>query len=258
MLRKSTAGAALVLALALCAVVTASASAAGPTAYVCAPVTNGPYSDSHCKTKGTPGIADTLKISATSEATATPVEAQSEGPYTLKSTNAGVEFEISCTTIASTNGKVWNVVGEPMKAEGRLSLTYTGCTVVKPAGKSCVVRSKEGSVETANGTIKTLPLKSTSTMPSEKINKTEFSPVTPESFVNIVVASCTTTALNGEKIVKGQATAESNEETDASLLTFSSTSGSSLTFATQPATYTGKNRIKMSGTEETIALETKP
>jgi hypothetical protein len=109
-----------------------------------------------------------------------------------------------------------------------IEIKYTGCTVTKPANKSCVVK---------NGAITTNILKSTTSLTTTPAG-VKFEPSTGTEFVAITIEKCTTAALNGTFPVKGTEIAVP----EGALLKTSGSTG--LTFAGNAAKLTGTNTVK--------------
>jgi hypothetical protein len=234
---KTALGLGLLSALCLCAFGASSASAV--TLHECTKLFTGTevkYSDAGCTTENVAGEYETAPISSVAYQD---VKATHTSSFTLSATIAGVKFTITCSGLESVEGKAKNgAEGAEMYAVGEGKTKFTGCGVTAPVGKGCSVPS---TIETVNLTSKT-----TATM------GTKFTPKSGEAFVTIPVTKCTTEALNGNKIVKGTATSETKTQKTQ---TFTTTSGSSLTFGGQAATFTGD--CHMTTTDGTpLALET--
>jgi len=229
----------LLSALCLCAfgASTASAVPTGVTLHECTNLFEGtggnPYTSATCETVG-PGGYGTAPISGTQSVVAT-----GTSNFVLSATVAGVKFTITCTGLESVGATATNgTSGEEMFASGEGKTKFTGCTVTAPVGKGCVV---PGTIETVNLSSKT-----------NAAMGTKYTPKSGEEFVTIPVTKCTTEALNGNKIVKGSATSETKTVTTQA---FTTTSGSSLTFGGQAATFTGDYHFSTTnGTR--LALET--
>jgi hypothetical protein len=155
--RKSVIGMALICALALSIAAVSSASAAPGRAFECVKG-KGTLRGEHCLTEGTAaaefghveikaGVA--TAITATNAKSASSTTASS--PAVLSGTLAGIETEINCTTVSGT-GELTNAAAS---VSGNGVITYTGCTVVKPA-RECKV--KEGKVVTKKLTATTVGL----------------------------------------------------------------------------------------------------
>jgi hypothetical protein len=234
---KSALGLGLLSALCLCAFGASSASAM--TAHEClqSAGTGGiSYTSSACTTAGAGGwqkvpIAGTQSVKFTGTSS-----------FTLSATVAGVKFTITCSGQESVGATLANSeVGGEMIVSGEGKTKFTGCSVTAPVGKGCVVP----------GTIETVNLAST-TAGGGALMGAKFTPKAGEEFVTIPVTKCTTEALNGNKVVKGSAKSETKTPTTQA---FTTTSGSSLTFGGQAATFTGE--IHASTTDGTpLLLET--
>jgi hypothetical protein len=146
------------------------------------------------------------------------------GETKLRTTIGGVAFEITCTGWAGP-GEAKNLESGGSSAS-EIVWEFSGCTVTSPAGKGCAVSA---------GAFSSNKLKAAS--PEMGIT---FSPESGETIATITIEKCSTPALNGAKALKGTAKATVNEKTPQSQ-EFTSTSGSSLTFGGQTATFTGKS-----------------
>jgi hypothetical protein len=201
--RRSVIGVVMALALAFAAFAAANASAE-QRAFACE--TGGAeFSDAHClNTGGTlsrkltliPG--ENVAITATSEKTAS--ETTASTPSQLSGTLAGVATELECTLVKSVagTGKLTNAASS---VSGSGKLTYTGCVVLKPAGKGCKVN---------NGTVNTEELKATTV--GQAANKLKFEMVGTK-FANVEIKECTTTALNNTFPVTGSLVANTSGAT---------------------------------------------
>lgn len=241
MKRKSIIAVAMVCAICASAVAASSAMAVPPHWYKCVevPEGTGKYANNHCSAEGAPKKWSTVRLS---NGVPTEVSSAAASNFTLSATLSGIKTKIVCSTIANSAGSIENTEAEG-KGSGQV-IAFSGCEVSEPAGKGCTV----------NQPITTNALKVATTMPTSTENKVTFTPESSEEYATVTLANCSVGALNGPKPVKGSA-AGVGSESDASLLTFTSTS-SSLTLAGQTATFTGSSRTSMKGTEETIALET--
>lgn len=155
----------------------------------------------------------------------------STGNFNLTATVGGVKFKIVCTGLTGTASAKNEEVGGVMGVSGTGVAEYSGCTVTEPSGKGCTVANPIKTVELAFTT---------------KEMSFVYNPKSGETFTTIVVSGCSVTALNGEKLVKGTAVASveapstgTNMGTGPTTQTFSTTSGSTLTFGGQSATLTG-------------------
>jgi len=243
--KKSILGVLCASALAICAVgafAASSASAAEYTLHECKTFVSGTetatrYTSNTCETVSTSGGFQTVPFAVN---TPVAVTATATSNFTLAATVAGIPFEIQCTGIESPNQKATNEVVEgKMVVHGTGGKTkFTGCHVTKPAGRNCHVPE----------TLETETLTSI----TDSTGGTTFKPASGETFITIPVTECTSEALNGNKAVKG--TARSARVT-AATQQFSSTSGSSLTFGGQPATFEGSYHLKGPG-GNILGLET--
>jgi hypothetical protein len=144
---RSTAGLALLWALAFCAFAAQSASAqigtkaVNTTAVTCVNVgdEDGEFADAHCSEKVPFGDGNFEHIAIENSKT-TEVEVSQEGTSKLNGTLAGVSTEVTCKKVKSVAGKSFlhNVETEGKHtATGEFQVNFTECTVVKPS--KCVV-----------------------------------------------------------------------------------------------------------------------
>jgi len=240
---KSVLGLGLLSALCLCAfgASTAAAAPSGVTLHECTNAGKGTgikYTDGTCTTVNqSTGTfeTETLPLNTTKE-----VKATGTSSFILSATVAGVKFTITCTGLESVGGSATNeITGEEMFVSGEGKTKFTGCTVTAPVGKGCVV---PGTIETVNLSSRT-----------NAAMGTKYTPKTGEEFVTIPVTKCTTEALNGNKVVKGSATSETKTTATQG---FTTTSGSSLTFGGQAATFTGDYHLATTVGGAQLYLET--
>jgi hypothetical protein len=200
--RRSVIGVVMALALAFAAFGVANASAE-QKAWACVASEEGEYTDAHC-TKTAPGkllyklelvTVSGDAISATNAKTAS--ETTASTPSQLSGTLAGVATELECTGVSGT-GSLTNAASS---VTGTGKLTYTGCVVLKPAGKGCKV---------TGGTVKTEELKATTV--GQAANKLKFEMVGTK-FANVEIKECSTTALNNTFPVTGSLIANTNGAT---------------------------------------------
>lgn len=240
---KGLVGVAALCALFMCAIGTGSASAT--TTHVCTAEhlgepTTPKYEDSSCtKSNEAKGTFHLTQLKA---GVPTNVVQNSKSSQTFSVVIAGVKFSFVCEVLTS-KGSFTNVEGPPMRTVGTFSpAEYNKCKVEEPAGKGCVVPE----------TISTKALVAASQpMTEAEATKVRIEPESGETFMAFTVNSCSITALNGEKVVKGFAQAvvpEGNEST----LEFSGSSGSSLSLSGASITYNGKIGTFMEGTTEPL------
>jgi hypothetical protein len=256
--RRSVIGLSLLCALAVCAFAASGASAAGGTTFVTCKKggTTLDFKGAHCTTSavtGTPSdkvelgkgtfshfkVANGVATTITGSNTATKNETKEAVPAVLIGTVAGIEVEISCTTVSST-GSGEN--SEPTAENHHIAISgvvvsYSGCTVLKPSLQNCVVKG---------GTITTNSLKA-----QDKEDTIVFEPTSGTAFTTITIEKCTTTALNGAFTVTGTVTAKPNGAT--LYISIPKTTESTLKFAGQPAglTLVETVRGKKTGGSET-------
>jgi len=250
--RKTIVGLSVLFALALCAISASSAFAGeGTTLVTCREGgTTLDFSRAHCASadkvaQGTGKfshfkVANGVPTTITGTNAGTASETTASTPAVLKSTNGGVEIEIVCTAVSSTGStenqepskEVHKIVGK------EIVITYTGCTVPKPASQECEV--EEGGVK---GKIITNKLK------SESVGDTlQFTPETGTTFVTIHIVHCKTAALNGNKAVTGTVTATPNGATLS--VNIPKNAESTLEFGGQKAGLTQTETVKGRRTSE--------
>jgi hypothetical protein len=159
-------------------------------------------------------------------------KAPATGNAKLEGTLAGVTVVVECE---EEHGGGW--VENSTTTKTGLSSNpnhYLKCKVTAPSGQNCLI-SKELILFAAHDLL---------TLSGEKV-RDEFLPESGTVLTTIHMDNCTTTALNGSFNVTGRMTAEVNNE--KSYLEFSSTSGSSLKFGGNAATFTDSDAIAMEG-----------
>ncbi len=185
-----------------------AASAFGTTAFTCAPDAQ-PNSDAgfaggHCRIgdgvetnaafKHTEITQDTTTDLAVTNA-GTAGETATSTPSKIHSVISGVEVEIQATGVTGT-GTVTNVLsGIEHVTEGTGTLEFKGVTVLKPSGKSCVVKT---------GEIKTKELKATTAKQGMGL---KVQPKEGTLFAEFNIEGCTIAALNGKYEAKGSVVA---------------------------------------------------
>jgi hypothetical protein len=246
--RKSMLGALCLCALSICAFAAFGVSnAAAMTMHECleATGTGVKYTDNTCTTESGTGKFQTVPIelgkSVALEPTLTPTGTPPVTHAVLTSTVAGIEIEITCTALSSTNTVAKNVAGNIVEGSG--NVTFTGCGLVRPEKQECTVKGGGGGA----GTIIT-NLLSTKT---EGMN-TKFTPPKEKAFVEIEFSGCKTAALNGTKPVNGFV---NGVQTTPTSQTFNSGAGE-LTFGGQVAHFIATVHYKTKGTSTLVALET--
>jgi hypothetical protein len=143
------------------------------------------------------------------------------GTMLLKGKIAGVNVEIACTEEHSL-GWIENSASTGMGL-GSAPLHYLSCSMLKPAGGNCKVQNSLVGLTTRHLTV----------VPGEEVQD-EFTPETGSNLGEIVVESCSNSALNGTYPLTGSATAEIKNETSS--LEFTEKSGSKLKLAANTAT----------------------
>jgi hypothetical protein len=210
----------------LCALGTASASAAGLELHQCTKgsgTQNKRFSTSNCAPASTtPSGAYTWKPAVGRP----PVAVREASGFSLGATVAGIKFGVACSSLKGS-GEIENTEG---KAVGEGSMTLTGCVVSEPAEKGCEVPAEISTtllkLETGESTV-------------------TYSPASGTKFTTVKVSGCSVSALNGEKAVTGTATAVVPEMGPQQ---FTSTS-SALKFAEQKATFVGSFGLEGSSGE---------
>ncbi|HEY2053670.1 MAG TPA: hypothetical protein VGH14_07020 [Solirubrobacterales bacterium] len=243
---KTLVGVVVLAALVLCAVGAGSASAT--TLHVCtaeklSEPTTPKFEDSECRKPNE--TSGTFHLTRLKVGEATKVMVNATASHTFATTISGMKFAFVCEGLTGT-GSYTNVEnGGVMRVQGSsLHFEYTKCKVEEPAGKGCVLPEA----------ISTKELKSaTQPMTEAEATKVRFEPESGETFMAVAVKSCTVTALNGEKVVKGFAQGVVPEGNEGAL-EFSGSSGSGLTVEGAAATYTGKTGTFMEGTNEPLVF----
>jgi hypothetical protein len=244
---KALAGVVMLSALVMCAVGAGSASAT--TLHVCTAEklneeTTPKFEDSACR-KPNEG-SGTFHLTRLNVGVAIPTMVNATTNHTFAGTIAGVKFAIVCEGLTGTGSYTNNIdKNGVMRVEASaLKFEYTKCKVEEPAGKGCVVPEA----------ISTKTLKAaTQPMTEAEATKVRVEPETGETFMAVTVKSCTVSALNGEKIVKGFAEGVVPEE-ERGALEFSTKSGSGLTLEGSAATYTGKVASVKEETTEPLVI----
>lgn len=200
--QKTLIGVCMICALFVSAVAAQSASAVGTTGFTCKekkePGGAG-FSDAHCKSEVSSGakfehvaIPEGTETEGRVSNEKTASETTASTIAVLTSSISGVQVELQATsTLGEANGTNKKTAGGEMFIEGTGKTTYTGVTVIKPAGKSCVVKG---------GTIVSNLLRGTS-LGQGMEGKLE--PATGETFLVVTIEKCTTEALNNTYPVTG-------------------------------------------------------
>lgn len=167
------------------------------------------YTNGECSTVGSGGF-QWVPLSA---GVFTAVEPENASTMKMSSTFGGVKFAVQCT---GTTGS--GLFGNKPTAIGlEIALTYSGCSVVEPAGKGCSVPAS----------MTTVPLQ----MEAPAMNVV-YEPEAGSKFVTIEVSGCSISALNGKKEVTGSASAVVSA--NGTKQEFTATSGSELTVGAGP------------------------
>jgi hypothetical protein len=243
--RNSIVGIAALVAIVVCAFAAANASAEQKAFSCQTGVTPLEYKDAHCvtvvptaeATLGLKELGSGVAITATNAKTASGTTAAE--PSILAGTVSGIETELKCTGLEGT-GTLTNATSS---VTGSGTLIYTGCSVLKPAGKSCVV-GNSGKITTKALTASDVGLAS---------NKLKFSPTTGTEFTKIKIESCTVAPLNAEFLVSGTVTGNtSGATTTTSVATVKSEK--TLTFAGNPAGLGGAITISTASPANPVVL----
>jgi hypothetical protein len=207
--RKALTGLSLLCALVFCAFAAPSAFAAtsGTTAVTCVPEGGAKdYSDAHCDNTaaGGPGTGGFGHVALAANPTEKVIGTSLENSV-LRTTAGGLETEIVCTGHDSTFTIENSLKEEEHKITVKeFKITYTGCTVPKPAGQECKLRGLPD--EAGSEMITTNALKGESVIgPPMGI---KFQPVAGETFATLVLSGCKTAGLNKNYEVTGTATSE--------------------------------------------------
>jgi hypothetical protein len=91
------------------------------------------------------------------------------------------------------------------EVSGTGTLVYTGCMVLKPAGKECVVKGGSVTTEKLAGTTK-----------AQAANKLKITPAEGETFAKITLDKCTVASLNNTFPVTGSLIADVSGATSTS------------------------------------------
>jgi len=169
--------------------------------------------------------------------------------FVLKSTLAGIEIVITCKALTSTG-----TITEP-GATDTDSQSFTECTVTKPAENGCLVNSPgkaAGTIEVSKTVTKLVEAYENNKKEKIKALADEFKPEN-QTFVEIVISNCSTTALNGTFPVKGVDFGNCTGS-HGTILMFSASS-SDLTFDGNVASLTGEAETVVKGTTEKVGCE---
>ncbi|HET7445875.1 MAG TPA: hypothetical protein VFJ57_14590 [Solirubrobacterales bacterium] len=162
----------------------ASASASGTTAYLCASAAFGgeQFSDQECRFGHTGGTSGYKHIEISEATTAASATGEILG-WTLKGALSGVEAVINCGSVTGV-GTMSNFtnVSKEMVARGSGTITFTSCSVLKPAGKEC---------HTSGGVTKTLEATTEGQGMAVRV-----APTSGTEIASIQIEGCTVKALN--------------------------------------------------------------
>lgn len=145
----------------------------------------------------------------------------------------GIKMDSECATM-SAGGTIEN--GKTESTWSGSTVTLKGCKVNFPAGNGCVI----GTMVSGKGLVQEQlifkPLKAKTATPSA----IQYLPETGTTYLEFTISGCTSTWLNGTKVVSGTMTAVSTET--PGIFEFVKY-GSTLTFGGQIAYLTGAYRI---------------
>jgi hypothetical protein len=186
----------------------AAQGASAQTAVTCAKIeaknVGEGFTKAHCKPVDKAGASEkgaythvnippvtTTELTGTNEKTGEKTETKTVTK--LKSVRAGVELELQATGVSGSGTMTNKEEGGVQFASGSGTITYSGVTVTKPAGKGCVV---------TGGTITTNSLSATT---KGLTNELLFTPTagSTAAFANWNVTGCSVSGLNGAYEVTG-------------------------------------------------------
>jgi hypothetical protein len=133
----------------------------------------------------------------------TATETTAAAVSTLAGSLSGVATELSCTGL-SGKGTMENNEAEGYVSGGG-TITYSGCSVVKPEKKECIVKNGSVTTEKLAGTTK-----------AQAANKLKFTPAEGETFAKITIEKCTVASLNNTFPVTGSLIADVSGATSTS------------------------------------------
>lgn len=144
--RRTIAGLLLLCALALCAFAAPSASAAGTTAFTCAPAEKGAgFEDTHCDKAVESGAKykhEAISPGKSTEITLTNQKTKNatteHTPSTLHGLLLGIKTNVTCTKVHGTGTLTNEEVKGVMRTAGTATIEHTECTVTEPSG--CTVK----------------------------------------------------------------------------------------------------------------------
>lgn len=179
-------------------------AATGTTAFTCGPASQlsdeAGFSKSHCKAAEAVESGAAYKHTAVPQGSATEVVGTNSGtgsgtetstPMTLRATISGVNVEIRATGVTVAGSVANGVTGKEHFAEGVGRVSFSGESVVAPAGKGCELFESEANP---------IELKATTVEQGMAIKIT---PVTGSVFSRFFVEGCSVEALNGVYEVTG-------------------------------------------------------
>jgi hypothetical protein len=239
--RKSVIGIAVLFALVVSAFAASSASAED-RAYNCEQVLSGTHgfaeNDGHCVTpsvgtgKGFIHVltSGTTTIVGTNAKTASSTTAAAKS--ILRGTLSGLETELECTTVGGS-GSLTNAA---TSVSGTGTIEYSGCVVLKPAGRGCKV---------TNGKVTTNSLSATTV--GQTGTNLKFAPASGTEFAGVSLESC----LNNKPPtavypVSGSLVASTSGATTTTTEAGITAQGT-LTFGGNPSGLEGALTISMSG-----------
>jgi hypothetical protein len=206
--RRAIVGLCMLCALVFSAIAAQSASAlVGTTTVTCKKPVNGDtiigdtvFSKEHC-TKEDEGSGEFRHVvfgpKTPTTFTATNDTTGIKSPWFVHSVQAGVAEELEITEVNGSGGLENKEEGGEGYVEATGSLTFSGVSVIKPAGKGCKVKG---------GEFKTKELTATTKGQGMAL---KIAPTSGELFASFEVEGCSIGALNGVYEVKGSVTSTS-------------------------------------------------
>ena len=162
------------------------------------------FSNAHCNSEAGTKDWGHKKLSLIHWNTVVEGGTSSSGKQVLKATINGIATELVTEGGVSGEGAMENTeVGGEAVATGSGTITYTGVTVAKPAGKGCKIFTDNGGVAGEEGVIHTNSLSTTTTNEMG----VKFTPAAGTVFATFILSGCTGSAalegLNGTYTVNG-------------------------------------------------------
>jgi hypothetical protein len=192
-------------AIVFCAIVAQGAAAQGTTAFTCKEKKEAGgvgFSRAHCTPADAVAsgakfehveIANGVETEITGNNENTGAETVGTSPGVLNAVIGGVGFENQCPTISGTGTMANSLAGEEMIASGTGTITFSGCTVVKPVGQECKIKG---------GEVATAKIKVTTAGQTEPMFA-KIEPAEGTTFGSITYEGCKTAGLNGVYSITG-------------------------------------------------------